>query len=294
MDDDRTALPLRDRIETMLDRLTASERKIATVLMADYPYAGLVPIVDLARKAQVSAPSVTRFVGKLGCAGYQDFQRQLIGALKARDLSPLQLKLTEDSPGDAPILADYIGRVTDLLARMAANVPGQPLEAACGLIGDPSRAVHVLGGRVTDSLAQLLSVHLKQIRPDVHHLPTDPEGWPDAVLRMRRRDVVVLFDVRRYEARLLDLAATIARTRGATILLITDSWVSPIARHARHVCAVPTDLQTPWDTHIGIVTLVEEIIVRVSERDWEATRRRIAQFDAIRFGSGARDTGGDA
>jgi DNA-binding MurR/RpiR family transcriptional regulator len=284
--------PLRDRIEALLDRLTASERKLATVLLADYPYAGLVPIQELARRTQISAPSVTRFVVKIGCSGYQDFQRQLIGALKARDLSPLQLKLTEAPPAGATLLGDYVRRVTALVAHMAEAVPHQPVEAAAALIGDPARAVHVLGGRVTDTVAQLLSVHLRQIRPDVFHLPTDPEGWPDAVLRMRRRDVLVLFDVRRYEPRLLDLAATVTRTRGTAIVLMTDGWVSPIARHATHVCAVPTDLQTPWDTHVCLVTLVEAIIVGVSGRDWAATRRRIAQIDAIRFGTAGADDDG--
>lgn len=289
MADDSPASPLRARIDSLLERFTAGERKIATVLLADYPYAGLVPIQELARRAEVSAPTVTRFVAKVGCAGYQDFQRQLIGALRARDLSPLQLRLAADPAAAAPLLPDYIRRVMALLERMAGSVPSQPLEAASALIADRTRAVHVLGGRVTDTIAQLLSVHLKQIRPGVHQLPTDPEGWPDAILRMRRRDVVVLFDMRRYEARLLDLAGIIARTRGATIVLLTDSWVSPIARHATHVCAVPTDLETPWGSQIGLVVLAEAIIVRVSEHDWEAARRRIAQWDAIRFGTAAEE-----
>lgn len=277
---------LQARIAALHDRLTAGERRIAAVLLADFPYAGLVPIQELARKTAVSAPSVTRFVAKVGCAGYQDFQRQLIGALKARDLSPVALKLTGAQADDAPPLADYARRAAAILAGMAETVAAQPFEAASALICDPARAVHVLGGRVTDTVAQLLSVHLRQIRADVHHLPTDPEGWPDAVLRMRRRDVLVLFDVRRYDARLADLAATVARTRGTAIVLVTDRWVSPIARHATHVCAVPTDLGTPWDTHVCLVALVEAIILRASERDWDATRRRIAQWDAIRFGGG--------
>jgi len=279
---DAAPASLRDMIVGQLAELTASERKIANVILADYPYGGLMPIQELAQAAGVSAPSITRFVAKIGCAGFQDFQRQLIGALKQRELSPVELKLTEAPPKGAHFLADYTHRLMHLMTQMADTLPVQPVDEACRLIGDPARNIFLLGGRVTDSLARLLSVHLRQIRARVHHLPSDPEQWPDHVLRMRKQDVVILFDMRRYERRLADLAAVISGTRGSVILAVTDRWLSPISQHATLTFALPTDLRTPWDTHVCMLTLIEAIILRVAELDWPSTRSRIGQWDAIR------------
>ena len=49
-------------------KLTASERKIANAILADYPFTGLQTIQELAERTGVSAPSITRFVSKVGLA----------------------------------------------------------------------------------------------------------------------------------------------------------------------------------------------------------------------------------
>ena len=90
------SLSLRNEIRTRTDELTAAERKISAALLADYPFAGLVPIQELAERARASPPSVMRFVGKLGCSGYLDFQRRLIEELKEGGRSPIDLRATQD------------------------------------------------------------------------------------------------------------------------------------------------------------------------------------------------------
>jgi DNA-binding MurR/RpiR family transcriptional regulator len=58
------------RIESTASKLTASERKLAAAILADYPYAGLETIQDLATRAEISAPSISRFVANIGLSGY--------------------------------------------------------------------------------------------------------------------------------------------------------------------------------------------------------------------------------
>lgn len=276
-------MTVNELLNQQIAQLTLSERKIASVLLADYPYAGLLPIQELAASARVSPASATRFVNKLGFAGYQDFQRNLIGELQKRELSPRELKLTEVPPPEgAPFFHDYAHRLSRTLAALIEAVPEAQVDMVAQLLSDPTRQVFLRGGRVTDSLARLLSVHLRQIRDKVYHLPDDPETWPEAVLRMRRQDVVVLFDVRRYDPRLELLAQQIARERQAIIVLLSDTWLSPIAAQATHAFPVPIDLGTAWDTHVSLVTLVEALIVRVSEADWGATRQRLEAWDRLR------------
>lgn len=277
---------VKELLNRQIAQLTTSERKIANVLLANYPYAGLLPIQELAASARVSPASATRFVIKLGYAGYQDFQRRLISELQERELSPRELKLTEVPPPEgAPFFHDYAHRMSRTLATLVDAVPDAQLEMVAGLLADPSRQIFLRGGRVTDTLARLLSVHLRQIRDKVQHLPDDPETWPEYLLRMRKQDVVVLFDVRRYDPRLTYLAEQIARERQSHIVLVSDTWLSPIAAHATHAFPLPIDLGTAWDTHVSLVTLVEALIVRVSEADWAATSRRLEAWDRLRMRS---------
>ena len=82
---------IRDRIEANATRMTASERKLAASLLADYPYAGLSSIQKLAEHAEVSPPSISRFVAKIGLLGYQEFQDLLMMELKEGQRSPVQV-----------------------------------------------------------------------------------------------------------------------------------------------------------------------------------------------------------
>ena len=96
--------------------------------------------------------------------------------------------------------------------------------------------------------------------------------WPEHVLRMRSRDVVFLVDFRRYQKNLATLAG-LASKRGAQVVLLTDKWISPIAKHAGEVLAVPIESGTAWDSYVGAVALIEAMITRIAEQDWEGTPR---------------------
>ena len=73
---------IRERIEKAAGTLTIGERKLAAAILSDYPFSGLSPIHELAKHSEVSAPSISRFVTKIGLEGYQEFQRELISELK--------------------------------------------------------------------------------------------------------------------------------------------------------------------------------------------------------------------
>ena len=56
---------IRDQIKNKSKSMTQSERKLATALLSDYPYAGLISIHELADRADVSPRSISRFVTKI-------------------------------------------------------------------------------------------------------------------------------------------------------------------------------------------------------------------------------------
>jgi DNA-binding MurR/RpiR family transcriptional regulator len=277
-------MTVRETIRREMAQLTASERKIGNAVLADYPFGALQTIQELAERTGVSAPSITRFVSKIGFAGYQEFQRQLITELREGGRSPLDLKASERLGNSTTFLADYAQRIGERLAEMAAAVPQEQFDRIVALVADPARSVFLLGGRISDSIAALLAIHLKQIRPKVHQLPPNPEHWPDQLLQMRKQDVLILFDFRRYQPDLAQLAGMVAAKRHPSIVLITDKWMSPIARHSDHVVALPIEIETAWDTVVCAIAFVEALIVKVSEADWPTTKKRLEAWDELRLG----------
>lgn len=131
-------MDVKSRIEEMSSQLTATERRLSAAILTDYPFAGLQPINELAANTKTSSPTVSRFVTKLGFAGFQEFQRQLIVELKEGQRSPVDLKSTS-APVEGAFLSGFLGRVEALVHDTKTSVSEAQFQRICRLMIDPSR-----------------------------------------------------------------------------------------------------------------------------------------------------------
>jgi DNA-binding MurR/RpiR family transcriptional regulator len=99
---------------------------------------------------------------------------------------------------------------------------------------------------------------------------------------VRPGDVAVLFDIRRYQSDLVRLGELLVE-RKARILLITDPWLSPIARSARVVLPCVVDANRTWDSSITLMAVAEALIDRVSRAQSEAARARMQALEDIHW-----------
>jgi DNA-binding MurR/RpiR family transcriptional regulator len=273
-------MEVRQQIEELADQLTPTERKLTSVLLADYPFAGLEPIQDLSQRAHISAPSISRFVNKLGCAGFQEFQQRLVQELKHGSKSPIDLKADSVIDHNAPLVS-YMNRIEKLNAGLIECVTPAQFSRICDLLCDPKRRIFMIGGRMSDSIADFFVKHLRQIRKDVFHIPSSQEFWPEYLLRMRPKDVVLMIDFRRYQLNLATLAQRV-QSRKAHTIFITDKWISPASKGAGELVSIPIESGTLWDSYLPAFALVEALLVPLAERDWDATKTRIAEWDNLR------------
>lgn len=277
-------MQVRARIAKLEEDLTTGERKLCAALMADYPFAGLDTIQSFADRTRISAPTISRFVTKLGFNGYQEFQRHLIDEVRESKSSPIDLH-QNNRQMQGGFLEDYFARARTLLDDAAGAISAHQFERICDLLCDERRGIHIIGGRISDALAQYLSRHLRQIRGNVNKLPPDPESWPEDLLRMKSKDVLFVVDFRRYQPSLLQLAARASDNRNANVVLLTDKWMSPIARHAHEVVALPIESGTVWDSYVASLVLIEAMLTRIAEQEWAQTSKRISQWDDLRLDS---------
>ena len=68
--------------------LTPAERQLSSVLLRDYPVAGLQSVTKLAEAAGVSTPTVIRMARKLGFDGFPEMQSSLRDEASARIKEP--------------------------------------------------------------------------------------------------------------------------------------------------------------------------------------------------------------
>ena len=190
---------------------------------------------------------------------------------------------------DAPeehLLNRFTKAVIDNIGQSMAKVDPQAFHDACDMLSDPDRHVFIVGGRITRTLADYFFLHFQVIRPEVTQITSNSNAWPHFALDFSAGDVVVIFDVRRYENSTLMLAE-LARERGAEVILFTDQWMSPIAQLARVTFSNHIAAPSAWDSNITTMLMSEIVIADVQERHWDTTRARMEvledMFDRTKF-----------
>ena len=223
-----------ERISRLFETLTHAERKLSNVILDNYPVSGLGTITALAETAEVSAPTVARMARKLGYGGFPELQTALRTELEATLSSPITKhdSWAANAP-DTHILNRFADAVTDNLRQTLQQLDLEDFDAVVDLLADPARNIYVVGGRISRSMADYLFTHMQVIRDRVTLIPPNSNTWPHYVLNMTEGDVLVAFDIRRYEHDTHRLAE-MATEQGAQLVLFTDQWGSPAAKHASH------------------------------------------------------------
>ncbi len=272
---------IEDRLRRHLPQLTPSERLLADHLTRNFPVAGLGSMTMLAKDAGVSTPTVLRMVQKLGFRGYPEFQAQLRDEVEARLESPLskQARWIDGLP-QTHILNRFADAVLANLTRTLGQIDHADFDACAALLADPARRIIVTGGRITHPLADYLVTQLGIVRPGVSSLPSNSNTWPSVLLEMRPGDVLVVFDIRRYEAATLQLAE-MAAEQGAEVVLLTDPWLSPIAQHARFRFAAQIQVPSAWDSTTALMVLVETLLAAVQQINWDQTQERMTRLEGL-------------
>jgi DNA-binding MurR/RpiR family transcriptional regulator len=265
-----------DRIDTM----PAGERRAAQTLIASYPMIGLKTVADFSAQAGVSSPTILRFVSRLGFQNYPEFQSALQDELAAQLQSPLSRTASSSSHrrGQAsPMLEATLENIRETFR----HVSEKQMREIVVQLSNPRAKIFLIGGRFTDPVARYMAAHLTIIRPNVFHLTGQESNWRDQLIDMGKRDVVLIFDIRRYQDSLIRFAET-AHQRGVQIVLFTDQWLSPIARFARHVIAGRTAVPSPWDSSSALFVVAEALIGEVT-RELEAdSAKRIREMENLR------------
>lgn len=270
---------LEDRLRAAMPGMTRAERQVASHMLSNFPLSVLGTVADIAQDAGVSAPTVVRFVRKIGFTGYPEFRAQLHEEMGERLASPIAKheKWADMSEIDHP-LNRFALRVIENLNQTLSQQDLRTFDLVRDLLADKTRSVYLIGGRLTRSIAEYFTTALHVMRSDVTLLSSLPNTWPPALLDMSQGDVLVVFDIRRYEPSMQQFAE-LARAQGVEVVLLTDRWVSPTAGVAQHILTSQIEVPSAWDTIVPLVALVEALLSAIQDAKWQDTRERMERIE---------------
>ncbi|MGH6762455.1 MAG: MurR/RpiR family transcriptional regulator [Phyllobacterium sp.] len=267
-------------ITVKMGEMPASERKAAQTLMANYPLIGLRTVADFSAQAGVSSPTILRFVSRLGFQNYPEFQSALQEELAAQIQSPLIRNTIMKPPSGA--VATLVASAIENITETFRHLPEKQVAEVIATLSRPRSRIFLIGGRFTDPIARYMAAHLRIIRSGVFHIDGQESIWRDQLIDMAKRDVLLVFDIRRYQDSLIRFAEQ-AQKRGAEIVLFTDQWISPISHFSRHVIVGRTAVPSAWDSTTALHLVVETLIAGLTGQ-MNQSGERIQLIERLRNG----------
>jgi DNA-binding MurR/RpiR family transcriptional regulator len=251
-----------DRIGRANTSLTPAERRVAEVVLERPQLVAFGTVADLAEAAKSGAATVVRLAGKLGFEGFTGLQESVQLAL-ASQLRPAAERIRE------PMATDTIGHhlqfeldnVTTTLRALEADA----LDDVVAHLSASRSRVHVLSGDASSGVARQMVGELQALRDDVTLIDGNDVAVRRSLALLRRSDVLVTIDLRRYDRWVID-AARSARAGGVWCVAITDSLLSPLAALADRTLTVAAASGGPFDSHVGTLALANVLVAGVADR----------------------------
>lgn len=258
------AVTVRERLLRGEGGYSAAEKKVAGQLLANYPAAGLTTISKLAKAAGVSDPTVLRLADKMGFQSFAEFQQALLAEVEAHMRHPLTLR-TAHPPAESDLYHDFFRQTLHICEATARGTTAEEYERLVSLLADPAFEILCLGGRFSRFLAGNLARNLSLLRVGVTAFDGATADLVDMAVDMGRTHMLIVFDYRRYQDDVVAFAM-MAKERGATIVLFTDIWRSPIAEIADVTLVAPTETASPYDTLVTPMLQLEAVVAGIAAR----------------------------
>jgi DNA-binding MurR/RpiR family transcriptional regulator len=285
------------QIDAHLRRLTPAERRVAAVVADDPEAVAFGTVADVARRAGASGATVVRLAAKLGFDGFVELQASVREEL-ARRLRPAAERIRRPAPGD--VLGTALAVEMANLAATLDGVDRAAFDEAVGLLsgavtgggrrraGQPAAGgrhargngrVLILSGDASSGLATLFGSELSMLRPGVSLVRGSEVRVARLLADVGSSDIVVVIDLARYDRAVLEAAGRAAE-RGAALVALTDSALSPLASAAAVSLTASVTGAGPFDSHVGLLALANALLAGVAARLRRSATDRLDQVEA--------------
>ena len=256
------------KIQSELPGFSKGQKQIARFILEHYDKAAFMTASRLGVTVGVSESTVVRFATELGYDGYPHLQRALQEMIRNKLTSVQRMEVAGDRMGGRDVLQTVLHADTDMIRVTLDEIDRDAFQGAVDALMGAKR-IYILGVRSSSALASFLGFYFNLLFENVTLVHTNSVSEIfEQVLRVGPGDVLFGISFPRYSKRTLS-AMKYARDRGARVIALTDSQLSPLARVADHVLLARSDMVSFVDSLVAPLSVINALIVAVgmSRRD---------------------------
>ena len=257
-------------IHDRYDDMSKSYQRIALYLTQNPNEVAVLSVNAIGAKCGIHASSFVRYAQSLGYKGFKElqtvFQRRLTTAAPGFDarVRALESELGGAREGEIGFLADLVARDVASLQELLASVDAAQLARAAELL-EGADTVYLIGQLRSAPVVELLRYVLTMLGKRTVLLDASGGLATHMARAVRPTDVLFVVSFRFYATEVVNVSEETAG-RGVPILAITDSTLSPYAKLAQVLFAVPEHEYTFSRSLAAPMCLAQALCVALAAR----------------------------
>jgi DNA-binding MurR/RpiR family transcriptional regulator len=263
---------LLERISVEFGGLSKQLKQIALHIERHHGCVGLEKIESLAARCDVQPSAVVRFAKHFGYTGYRELQKVLHQGItrQAEVHSDYQERIQQvidrqqGSLRSADIAQEFVGGAIAGLYDLRRELSASTLHTAVELLAN-APVIWVIGARRSFPVAAYLTYALQHTEKTVHLISGIGSMTEGQMRGLRPEDVVIATSFQPYADETV-FAVKLARSRGAQLIALTDSRMSPIAKGAKATFLVQESATFGFRALTNTAVLAQSLFVALAYR----------------------------
>ena len=267
-------------IRTGMDGFSKGQKRIAKYILSDYDKAAFMTACRLGQIAEVSESTVVRFAAQLGYDGYPAMQKALQELIRGKLTSIQRIEASGEQMSGGDIAGSVMQRDMETIRSTIERMDRAEFDLAVEKLVE-AKHIYLLGVRSSSFLAGYLNLYLHLIFKNVTLVQSSAAGEIfDQMLHIGPGDVLVGISFPRY-SKIAVNAVHFARDRGADVIAVTDSKMSPLYKMASASLLVSSDMISFVDSMAAPVSLLNALILAVGQQKSAETSETFSELERV-------------
>jgi DNA-binding MurR/RpiR family transcriptional regulator len=248
-------------------RLSKGQKLIAEYILKYYDKAAFMTAAKLGTSVGVSESTVVRFAIELGFSGYPKLQKALQELIKNKLTTVQRLELKNDYFSDGDALKGVLKADMENIRATLEKINQNTFQEVVKNIFEAER-IYIIGLRSSTAIAEFLGFYLNIILQNVKIVSYGISDVFEQMINVGEGDLVIGIGFPRYAAKTID-ALKFSQDRGAKVVALTDSLLSPLAAQADYTLIAQSNMASFVDSLVAPLSVVNALIIAVGMREKE-------------------------
>ncbi len=267
---------LKDNFKTFSKR----QQLIASYILENYDKAAYMTAAALSETIGVSESTVVRFAAEIGFSGYPEMQKKLRQLTVTQSNSLKRIEIASRHLDEYNILSSVLKSDVRMIESTLAEIDKEQFDNSANAILN-AKNIYITGVRSAASLATFTDFYLRLMFNNTKLISSaDASDMFEQAMHIDENDVIIGMSFPRYSKNIIKLLEY-ASKKGTTVIGITDSQSSPVARISTYALTAKTDMNSFVDSLVAPFSVVNALIAALGMKQKEKIKNTFENLENI-------------